>query len=297
MPQNRTTIEICYFCLYTSNQTMDFIYQLCLILLILAILFTPMFGLHYLVKYLWNTFVEKPDKYYRSNIDVQSIETVLLGKFAYYQKLDPIEKERFVKRVNVFIAHKEFLPSGGMEITDEMVILIASSAVQLTFGLEDYLLLSFSKIFIYPKEYYSQYDKLYHQGEANLGGVVVLSWNNFLEGYNKPHDNYNLGLHEMAHALRFDKFKNIDSDDFFSVYFEKWYVVAREEFLRLKNSEPSFFRKYGGTNINEFFSVCVEYFFESSKEFQNIHPEIYKHLSILLNQDPLTNQYQKLPTL
>ena len=269
---------------------MDFIYHLGLVLLLVAIVFTPMFGVYYLFKLFWNTFIEPRSKNYYGNIDIKFVEFILLNKFQYYQKLNELEKTRFIKRLDNFISNKEFIPSGGMELTEEMIVLISASAIQLTFGLEEYLLLNFSKIFIYPKEYYSKSDNLYHKGEANLAGAIVFSWNNFMDGYNKPHDNYNLGLHEMAHALRFDKFKSSDYDEFFANYFEKWNMIAKEEFIRLKNHQPSFFREYGGTNINEFFSVCVEYFFESPKEFKEIHPEIYKHMCILLNQNPLTNE-------
>jgi Mlc titration factor MtfA (ptsG expression regulator) len=248
-----------------------------------------MFGLYYLIKLFLKVYIQNNSKYYHPGIDNKTIEVYLEQKFAYYQKLDEVEKARFVKRTKNFIRIKEFHPAGGLVLTEEMIILISASAIQLTFGLTEYLLLHFSRIFVYPKEYYSKYDKLYHKGETNLAGAIVLSWNNFMEGYNKPNDNINLGLHEMAHALRFDKFKSESYDTFFSEYFEKWLIISKDEFLRLKNHNSSFFRNYGGVNVNEFFSVCVEYFFESPREFSEAQPEMYKHLCILLNQDPLTN--------
>ncbi len=227
------------------------------------------------------------DKYLFSKIDVKDAESILENKFQYFQNLNDLEKKRFLKRTVHFLINKEFVASGGMLLTEEVVVLISACAVQLTFGLEEYLLETFPKIFVYPKEYYSKYDHLYHKGEANLNGAIVLSWNNFIDGYNKPHDNYNLGLHEMAHALRFDKFKGEAYDAFFAQYLDKWHMVAMEEFNKLRNHQPSFFREYGGTNFNEFFSVSVECFFESPMEFKNELPEVFKHMCILLNQNPL----------
>jgi Mlc titration factor MtfA (ptsG expression regulator) len=283
----------CYFCASTKHKHLDFLYHIGLIILVLAVIFTPMFGLYYLVQLFWNTFIENKGKYYHPNIDSKAIEVILEQKFRFYQNLPYSEKARFIKRTKEFIRIKEFYPSGGLMLTDEMVVLISASGIQLTFGLREYLLINFAKIFVYPKEYYSKYDKLYHKGEANLNGAIAFSWYHFVEGYDKPNDNLNLGLHEMAHALRFDKFKNDSYDQFFSNYFEKWHMISKDEFLRLKNHKPSFFREYGGTNINEFFSVCVEYFFESPAEFLKAQPEIYNHLSILLNQNPLTNNVIK----
>jgi Mlc titration factor MtfA (ptsG expression regulator) len=75
-----------------------------------------------------------------------------------------LERKRFVKKTKNFIRIKEFHPSVGLEITDEMIALIAASAIQVCFGLTEYLLVNFSKIFIYPKEYYSNYDKLFRIG-------------------------------------------------------------------------------------------------------------------------------------
>jgi hypothetical protein len=170
-----------------------------------------------------------------------------------------------------------------------MVVLISASAIQLTFGLNEYRLDHFSRIFVYPKAFYSKISKQYHKGETNLAGAIALSWSHFIEGYNKPNDKVNLGLHEMAHALRFDKFKSEDYDLFFNTYYDKWQTVAQEEFKRTRDHSSSFFREYGGANFNEFFAVCVEVFFESPAEFKKLHPEIYRHMSILLNQDPLTD--------
>src|ERR1035437_8410107 len=247
-----------------------------------------MFGLYYLVKLFWEKFIEPSViKNNFSHINAKEAEAILLVKFQFYQNLSDFDKKRFLKRTVHFLINKEFIPSGETQMTEEMVVLISACAIQLTFGLEEYILETFSKIFVYPKEYYSKYDHLYHEGEANLNGAIVLSWNNFVEGYDKPHENHNLGLHEMAHALRFDKFKSDEYDEFFAQYLDKWHMVAEEEFNKLRNRRASFFREYGGSNFNEFFSVCVERFFESPREFKQALPEVYKHMCILLNQNPL----------
>lgn len=113
---------------------------------------------------------------------------------------------------------------------------------------------------------------------------MCFSWEDFLEGNKKPYDKVNLGLHEFAHALRFNGIKGDDTDYFFENYFPKWVSCATKEFLKLRNNAPSIFRKYGGVNINEFFSVAVETFFESPEEFKSASPDLFLHTSILLNQ-------------
>lgn len=266
--------------------TLSFFGGLGIFILAIAIIFAPLFGLYYLIRYAVNFFDRSV---YGKKIDLKYAEIILASKFAYYQKLSPRKKTKFLRRLLNFIDNKEFRGCGNLELTDEMVILISASAIRLTFGLNEYGLDHFSRIFVYPKAFYSKISKQYHKGETNLAGAIALSWSHFTEGYNKPNDKVNLGLHEMAHALRFDKFKNEGYDQFFNTYYDKWQIVAKEEFQKTRDQSSSFFREYGGANFNEFFAVCVETFFESPAEFKKLHPEIYRHMSILLNQDPLND--------
>ena len=50
---------------------------------------------------------------------------------------------------------------------------------------------------------------------------------------------------------------------------------------------PSVLREYAYTNREEFFAVCVEYFFEVPKLLKESKPEIYDLVSEMLNQDTL----------
>lgn len=216
-------------------------------------------------------------------------EDILLNNSKFYAKLSEGDKAKFIKRLFIFISEKDFKVKSGLILTDHMIVLIAASAVQLTFGLRSFTLSNFNTIIIYPREFYSRNRKQLHKGETNLGGVIVLSWKHFEEGNKNEKDGINLGLHEMAHALRFNEHKNDDYDVFFSKYIDKFQVIANEELTKLKAGENSFLRSYAATNFNEFFAVCVEYFFESPNELQKQLPDIYYHLSVLLNQDPVKN--------
>jgi len=123
---------------------------------------------------------------------------------SYYQKLPLDKKKVFEKRVQKFIDLKDFIPREMREVTDEMKSLISGSAIQLTFGLPGVYFSHFSRILVYPDAYYSKIRDDYHQGEVNLKGIIVISWKNFAKGYIDRRDGRNLGLHEMAHALRLE---------------------------------------------------------------------------------------------
>jgi len=63
--------------------------------------------------------------------------------------------------------------------------------------------------------------------------------------------------------------------------------LSKEEMGKIKNGEHHIFRNYAATNIYEFFAVSVEYFFETPQLLKNELPQLYKHLIILLKQNPL----------
>jgi Mlc titration factor MtfA (ptsG expression regulator) len=205
----------------------------------------------------------------------------------YYNRLNDEQRVKFLYRVRKFMKGKSFVSRDELTVTEEMKARIAGAAVQLTFGLDKYVLDRFSRIFIYSDSYYSSVTGKYHMGEANPLGVLVISWQDFIEGFDNPTDTFNVGLHEMAHALELSQSLGDDYDLYFASYYDKWRHIARPEYETLEEGGASFLREYAGTNTHEFFAVCVESFFEKPNEFREKLPEIYHHLCILLNQDPL----------
>src|SRR5688500_13375781 len=75
-----------------------------------------------------------PDKTIGLPVPIRYKE-ILLKYFTYYQKLSPSNKIKFEKKVAAFIYGKRFIPRQVDEVTIEAKVLIAASAVQLTFGL------------------------------------------------------------------------------------------------------------------------------------------------------------------
>jgi Mlc titration factor MtfA (ptsG expression regulator) len=206
----------------------------------------------------------------------------------FYNQLKPSDKIVFEKRVQKFINQKQFIARNMDGITDEMKALIAGSAVQLTFGHPSIYFAHFKRILVYPDSYYSEISQRYHKGEVNMGGLIVLSWKNFVEGYIDYDDGKNLGLHEMAHALRIEnaitneEYGFLDDDTL-----KTWTDLCYREIHKMEVGESDFFRAYAATNSHEFFAVAVENFFEKSQEFQDWHPKMYQTLTVMLNQDPL----------
>jgi MtfA peptidase len=214
---------------------------------------------------------------------------ILQKYFLYYQQLSPENKVKFERKVAGFIYGKRFIPRQVDEVTIEAKVLIAASAVQLTFGLPNVYLSFFRKILVYPNDYYSSITKRHHKGEVNPRfGMIVLSWQSFIDGYIQPNDSKNLGLHEMAHALRLEMLiRNEEIPPFEAELLEQFDDYAHRICSDPAFSHQTFFRPYACTNEHEFFSVAVENFFERSAQFKAEIPQLYAIMVRLLGQDPL----------
>lgn len=213
---------------------------------------------------------------------------ILREHFDFYQKLPPASKRVFEKRLSRFMSTKTFVPRDLDRVSEEMRVLISATAIQLAFGLEWINFKHFKYIIIYPEAFLSTSSQNYHYGEVNpKHQAIVLSWRNFISGL-IIRDGRNLGLHEMAHALRLENIvKNGEHHFLDRQTLDVWEDLATQEILRIRRDEESLFREYAATNHEEFFAVAVENFFEKPEAFKAYSPKMYDVMCVLLNQDPL----------
>ena len=208
---------------------------------------------------------------------------------SFYQKLPDASQKIFLRKVKYFLRTKEFIPRQMPHVTTEMKALISSAAVQITFGFPRVSLMYFKRILVYPDEYYSIINKQYHKGEVNPRlKAIVVSWKAFVAGYADPDDGINLGLHEMAHALKLENMIRNDEFGFFGKNdFQKWQSLARDEINNIRSGKETIFREYAGTDEDEFFATSIELYFELPGKLNRYNPELYRTLSKLLRQDTL----------
>lgn len=247
------------------------------------------------VRFSESPFVKRRLKKYLFLRNLEKVYKPTISKnFSFYNSLCPKNKLLFERRVQKFIDLKQFIPRGGIkEITLEMKAMIAGSAIQLTFGYPDVYFRHFWRILIYPDDYYSTITHKYHKGEVNIKGIIVLSWKSFKDGFADLSDGRNLGFHEMAHVLRLINIVENDEYDFYDrQIMDQFEKEAQMETIKLLNSTDnlSLFRKYGTTNIDEFFSVAVECFFEKPLDFKEYNPKLYSLLTKILKLDPAVRQ-------
>ncbi len=210
--------------------------------------------------------------------------TILEKNCKFYNKLDKKEQKLFKHRVVSFISHHDFKGNKGLQITQEMQLLIAGTAVKLSFGFKDYLFSLFDTILIYPSSYYSNFSHTKNKGETNPKyGVVVFSWEDFKAGIAIENDNLHLGIHEFTHALHFS-FMHKDSREgnVFLHNFNKLLSYLENTEVQKKLINSGYIRKYAFSNQYEFLAVLVEHLFETPEKLKKEFPVIYKLVIDLL---------------
>jgi Mlc titration factor MtfA (ptsG expression regulator) len=220
------------------------------------------------------------------NFSEAELTAVLTKRFTYFNSLSVIQQQRFLKRLRTFIANKVF------KIHDEkgykeMPILISAAAIQLTFGLEKYLLPNFEFIHVYPQEFMRIQETICFL-EGNVSGHAInLSWKHFLEGYADPNDGQNVGLHELAHALYYQTFvaeENVDRN--FRDTFGNFNSYGNKVFEQELQPGNDLYSDYALKNFQEFWAESAEIFFEKPAAMKASYPQLYDTLKFLLNQDP-----------
>ena len=206
----------------------------------------------------------------------------------YYKSLPVAMRARFLERVAMFTATKT-ITCIDLPPDERMPLLISAASVQITFGLDKYLLDFFDTIYVFQHDYqYGAFERPF-EGHVNSLGIY-LSWDNFLKGFADYTDADNVGIHEMAHALAYVNFMagaNDGQDEDFIKRFYNFSTVARPIFNNMQNGTTNMLNDYAATNYNEFWAVAVETFFEKSLQMKIAMPDLYISLCSLLNQDPL----------
>lgn len=176
-------------------------------------------------------------------------------------------------------------------MSDEVKSYISACAVQLTFRIRGFYIEHIQLIRVFPKAVWSQLVQHDVKGLTTGGGVMWLSWPDIKKGFDFPDDGINLGIHEMAHAFKLTLRCDSSSSHHICTSITNWSIASKPAFIKLQEGDTSYFRKYGATNMEEFWAVNVECFFEKPEEFMNLYPENYISLCKVFNQNPLNNKF------
>lgn len=225
--------------------------------------------------------------YNRQNIDLSTAEisSILDKYFVYYKQLETQLQYKFYNRVISFMNAKNFIIH-SQEPFKEMPVLISAAAVQISFGLADFELPHYTHIQVHQEEYFAENSLRILAGNVQ-GNCITLAWNHLINGYKNYTDGSNVALHEMAHALYFQEMQiERGEDKNFALNFIE--LMERcEDIIDDKKCEHNLYSNYAFTNLQEFWAVSVELFFEKPIELKKCYPEVFTELTEILKQNPL----------
>lgn len=204
----------------------------------------------------------------------------------WYKQLDLKSKAKILNRIYNRISQTEFITSVGGTPTQEQILKISASLEQLCFGLDFAERPRVDKVSVHPSIYYSRLLKADVKGLTLGNKLVTFSWEDFEDGFKIHDDNINLAIHEWGHLIYIEGYKRHNLGQKF---YDKILTCLRlgENIKKVFRPELGEFRAYGKTNIAEFFSVSLEYFFENPAKFKKEYPAYYESICRLLNQNPL----------
>ena len=219
-------------------------------------------------------------------------KSILIDNVSYYSTLSSDEKKVFEYKIQEFILNYKII---GIDVAvdDTDRILVAASAIIPVFGFPNWRYNNLDIVQLYPAMFNEDFETT-GKGRRTLGmvgtgfmeGKMILSKPALHHGFANERDKKNTAIHEFVHLI--DKSDNA-TDGIPKVLLEKQYSIPWLDLINKKIEEiyknKSDINPYGGTNKTEFFAVASEYFFERPKLMARKHPELYKLLEDIFNQD------------
>lgn len=212
---------------------------------------------------------------------------LLLARYDHYERMDAAWRARFEDDVRLFLAEAR-VTGIGIEVTDELRLLVAASAVTLSLGWPDHEWDALTEVLLYPDDFDRDYvfggDE--RSGETHPWGTVILSVPSLEESFATPDDAYHVGLHEFTHLLDVQQthFDGIPAG-LPEARAAQWARLAEREMERMRHGRSAF-DDYGAHDPVEFLGVAVEAFFEIPQVIRRRHREVYEVLAEYFGQDP-----------
>jgi Mlc titration factor MtfA (ptsG expression regulator) len=219
-----------------------------------------------------------------------------------YNRFPQADQNELQGHIQVFLSEKYFEGCGGLALTDEIKVTIAAQACLLLLHRETDYYPRLVTILVYPSAYVARHlgwkgggimeeGEMVRLGEAWMGGVAVLSWDDVSRRTSEVNSGLNVALHEFAHLLDFeDGSANGTPSLEHSSHYRTWARVLSDEYEKLRRDtalgRTHLLDSYGATNPAEFFAVATECFFEKPIQLRRKHPALYEELKTYFRQDP-----------
>jgi len=219
-----------------------------------------------------------------------------------YGRLPQELRVRLNERIGEFVGTIRFEGCGGLELTEEMILMVAAQACLLVIHREGKPYPDLKVVYLYPETFSSVQKRVDEMGVVTEGvvhrlgeswemGTVVLSWDSVEQGARNVFDAENVTFHEFAHQLDHEDGATDGAPGLGSrAAYRSWARVFQEnyrDFLeKTEAGEKTVMDSYGATNPAEFFAVATETFFEKPRQLFRRRPELYEEMMGYYGMDP-----------
>jgi hypothetical protein len=248
----------------------------------------------------------------------------VLRRWPLYRRLPADLQLQLKRQIQVFLHDKRIVGCAGLEVTDEMRVLVAAQACLLLLNRRGARYARLTEVLLYPGAFIVEREhgdgsgvrqrrRDVLTGESWVQGQVVLSWDDALAGALDADDGRNVVIHEFAHQLDQDKGHANGAPAagrWARARMQRWAQVFDEAFTRLRAQAAQYAARhaapqpshgampadadapplidfYGATDPAEFFAVVSEVFFERPQPLAQQEPALYRELAAFFRVDPL----------
>lgn len=211
------------------------------------------------------------------------LRALLEQKHPFYSRLSSEAQKRFRDRVVLYMMGNEFMPQKMETVPPDLQGMIASGVVQLTFGLDDFLLPAFEHIIVYPRPFPSpQYPTNFHTSEIFVEDKVILfAIEQLIPGTLNPTKHYNICLHEYIraylHMYKNNNFSDLDESTWESL--EKVSGWSKEHIFKYINRPDV-----------QLLPVSICHFFIFGEKFKEVLPDVFERYQSVFNFNPTNHE-------
>lgn len=227
---------------------------------------------------------------------------IIDDRLPFALRMPPEERARWRDHL-WFFANERIWKGIGIDVTDEMKVIISGTAAHLSINIGLHIYSSLKLIVIHPTSFQKPgkavdgnpipeqsrpVDGLVAGGRFSGGHTMVLAWDAVEKGVRIENDGDNIAIHELAHVIDFEDGKADGFPDFFwPSEIRAWARMLNKHFDKHQRRQfEEVLDPYGATDRAEFFAVATEAFFEKPTQIKVRMPELYDALQVFFKYDP-----------
>lgn len=226
--------------------------------------------------------------------------TAAAGRVPLLRRL-PVEVAAAARgAARVLMAEKHFEGCGGLQLTDDMPLLVCCQAALLQIHPDADFFPGLDSVLVYPEAFVVNHqvedeygfvseDEDELAGESWQRGSVILSWQDVVQELADPAAGYNVVLHEFAHQLdeqsgQADGTPLLARGEQAARWAEAFGAAFERHQRQLKRRREVLFDDNAAESPAEFFATAVEIFFtlpvDLRREFGDVYAVMAEHFAV-----------------